>query len=111
MNAAPYPLFRVRCRLHSLRSRRGAGLELAVQRRPWIAVRSGLLRAWDWRLWCPWEAHLTGCCLRPPHYCKIQGRAAELAWAAESPGWWAEHLFLGTLHDGGWPVCVISHLV
>jgi hypothetical protein len=46
-----------------------------------------------------------------PHYYKIQGRAAELARAAGSPAGGAEHLFLGMLHDGGWPVCLISHLV
>ena len=46
-----------------------------------------------------------------PHYYEIQGRAAEIARALGSPVGGAEHLFLGMLHDGGWPVNVISHLV
>jgi len=46
-----------------------------------------------------------------PHYCEIRGRAAEIARAVGSPVGGAEHLFLGMLHDGGWPVSVISHLV
>jgi hypothetical protein len=46
-----------------------------------------------------------------PHYYVIMGRAAELARALGSPVGGAEHLFLGMLHDGGWPVSVISHLV
>jgi hypothetical protein len=46
-----------------------------------------------------------------PHYCEIRGRAAEIARALGSPVGGAEHLFLGMLHDGGWPVSVISHLV
>ena len=41
----------------------------------------------------------------------IQDRAAELARTLGSPVGGAEHLFLGMLHDGGWPVSVISHLV
>jgi hypothetical protein len=45
-----------------------------------------------------------------PHYCEIRGRAAEIARALGSPVGGAEHLFLGMLHDGGWPVSVISHL-
>ena len=45
-----------------------------------------------------------------PHYYEIQGRAAEIARALGSPAGGAEHLFLGMLHDGGWPVSVISHL-
>jgi hypothetical protein len=43
-----------------------------------------------------------------PHYQEIIGRAAEIAWALGSPVGGAEHLFLGMLHDGGWPVSVIS---
>lgn len=39
------------------------------------------------------------------------GRAAEIARAIGSPAGGAEHMFLGMLHDGGWPVSVISHLV
>jgi Clp amino terminal domain, pathogenicity island component len=44
-----------------------------------------------------------------PHYYRIEGRAAEIARALGSPVG-AEHLFLGMLHDGGWPVNAISHL-
>jgi hypothetical protein len=44
-------------------------------------------------------------------YYEIMGRAAEIARALGSPAGGAEHLFLGMLHDGGWPVSVISHLV
>jgi hypothetical protein len=43
-----------------------------------------------------------------PHYCEITGRAAEIARALGSPAGGPEHLFLGMLHDGGWPVTVIS---
>lgn len=46
-----------------------------------------------------------------PHYCEIKGRAAEIARALGSAAGGAEHLFLGMLHDGGWPVSVISGLV
>jgi Clp amino terminal domain, pathogenicity island component len=46
-----------------------------------------------------------------PHYCTIQGRAAEIARAMGSPVAGAEHPFLGMLHDGGWPVRVLSGLV
>ena len=46
-----------------------------------------------------------------PHYYEIKGRAAEIARALGSPVGGAEHLFLGMLHDGGWPVTVISGLV
>jgi hypothetical protein len=46
-----------------------------------------------------------------PHYYEIRGRAAEIARALGSPAGRAEHLFLGMLHDGGWPVSVISDLV
>jgi hypothetical protein len=46
-----------------------------------------------------------------PHYYEIKGRAVEIARALGSPVGGAEHLFLGMLHDGGWPVDVISHLV
>jgi Clp amino terminal domain, pathogenicity island component len=43
-----------------------------------------------------------------PHYYEIRGRAAEIARTFGSPVGGAEHLFLGMLHDGGWPVSVIS---
>src|SRR5271154_2617059 len=43
-----------------------------------------------------------------PHYYEIRGRAAEIARAVGSPAGGAEHLFLGMLHDGGWPVSVLS---
>lgn len=46
-----------------------------------------------------------------PHYYEILGRAAEIARALGSPVGGAEHLFLGMLHDGGWPVSAISGLV
>ena len=46
-----------------------------------------------------------------PHYYEIRGRAAEMARALGSRAGGAEHLFLGMLHDGGWPVSVISDLV
>lgn len=46
-----------------------------------------------------------------PHYYEIKGRAAEIARALGSPVGDAEHLFLGMLHDGGWPATVISRLV
>jgi hypothetical protein len=42
------------------------------------------------------------------HYYKIMGRAAEIARALGSQVGGAEHLFLGMLHDGGWPLAVIS---
>jgi hypothetical protein len=46
-----------------------------------------------------------------PHYYEIKGRAAEIARALGSPIGDAEHLFLGMLHDGGWPVTIMSQLV
>lgn len=46
-----------------------------------------------------------------PHYCEVKGRAAEIARAMGSPIGGAEHLFLGMLHDGGWPVSVLSDQV
>jgi hypothetical protein len=46
-----------------------------------------------------------------PHYYEIKGRAAEIARALGSPVGGAEHLFLAMLHDGGWPVSVVSGLV
>lgn len=46
-----------------------------------------------------------------PHYYEILGRAAEIARSLGSPVGGAEHLFLGMLHDGGWPVSVVAHLV
>jgi hypothetical protein len=46
-----------------------------------------------------------------PHFYEIKGRAAEIARALGSPVGGAEHLFLAMLHDGGWPVSVVSHLV
>jgi ClpA/ClpB-like protein len=46
-----------------------------------------------------------------PHYYEIMGRAAEIARALGSPVGGAEHFFLGMLHDGGWPVSVVSRLV
>lgn len=46
-----------------------------------------------------------------PHYYELRGRAAEIARDLGSPVAGAEHLFLGMLHDGGWPVSAISSLV
>jgi hypothetical protein len=46
-----------------------------------------------------------------PHYYEITGRAKEIARASGSPVGGAEHLFLGMLHDSGWPVSAISGLV
>jgi hypothetical protein len=46
-----------------------------------------------------------------PHYYEIRGRAAEIARTLGSPIGGAEHLFLAMLHDGGWPVAVISDQV
>lgn len=46
-----------------------------------------------------------------PHYYTVTGRAAEIARALGSPIGGPEHLFLGMLHDGGWPVAAISGLV
>jgi len=46
-----------------------------------------------------------------PHYYQIRGRAAEIARALGRPVGGAEHLFLGMLHGGGWPVGVIARLV
>jgi hypothetical protein len=45
-----------------------------------------------------------------PLYCEIRGRAAEIARVLGSQVAGAEHLFLGMLHDGGWPVNVIAPL-
>lgn len=39
------------------------------------------------------------------------GRAAEIAFAAGSRVGGAEHLFLGMIHDGAWPVAAMSRLV
>lgn len=46
-----------------------------------------------------------------PHYYKITGRAAEIARGLGSPVAGAEHLFLGMLHDGGWPVSMLAGTV
>lgn len=46
-----------------------------------------------------------------PHYYEIRGRAAEIARSLGSAVGGAEHLFLAMIHDGGWPVSVISGLV
>ncbi len=46
-----------------------------------------------------------------PHYYQILGRAAEIARTLGSRAGGAEHLFLGMLHDGGWPANAIAHLV
>jgi len=45
-----------------------------------------------------------------PHYYEIRGRAAEIARSFGSPVCGPEHMFLAMLHDGGWPVSVISPL-
>jgi hypothetical protein len=46
-----------------------------------------------------------------PHYYEVKGRAAEIARDLGSAVGGAEHLFLGMLHDAGWPVIVLSGLV
>jgi Clp amino terminal domain, pathogenicity island component len=46
-----------------------------------------------------------------PHYYEIKGRPAGIARALGSATGGAEHLFLGMLRAGGWPVSVISGLV
>ncbi len=45
------------------------------------------------------------------HYQQIQGRAAEIARSLGSRIGGAEYLFLGMLHDCGWPVVVLTDLV
>jgi hypothetical protein len=45
------------------------------------------------------------------HYYRVEGRAAEIARSFGSPIGGPEHMFLAMLHDGGWPVTVISPLV
>lgn len=59
----------------------------------------------------PMRQGFAGALSPTPHYYQIEGRAAEIARALGSPVGGAEHLFLGMLHDGGWPVSVISGLV
>ena len=44
-------------------------------------------------------------------YYMIKGRAAEIARSLGSPVGGPEHMFLAMLHDGGWPVTVISPLL
>jgi hypothetical protein len=46
-----------------------------------------------------------------PQYHELRGRAAEIARASASSVGGPEHLFLGMLHDGGWPVRAIAGLV
>jgi len=60
---------------------------------------------------CPMRRESKGSLSPTPHYYEIMGRAAEVARALGSPVGGAEHLFLGMLHDGGWPVSVVSGLV
>jgi hypothetical protein len=43
-----------------------------------------------------------------PHYYTVQGRAAEIARGVGAGRVAPEHLFLAMLHDGGWPVIVLS---
>jgi len=43
-----------------------------------------------------------------PHYYEVRGRAAEIARSTGSGRVAAEHLLLGMLHDGGWPVSVLT---
>ena len=59
----------------------------------------------------PMRRESTGMLPPTPHYYQISGRATEIARALGSPVGGAEHLFLGMLHDGGWPVSAISGLV
>jgi ATP-dependent Clp protease ATP-binding subunit ClpA len=43
-----------------------------------------------------------------PRYYTILGRAAEIALVRDAESAAAEHLFLAMLHDGGWPVSVLT---
>ena len=43
-----------------------------------------------------------------PHYYEVRGRAAEIARSMGTGRMAAEHLFLAMLHDGGWPVSVLT---
>jgi hypothetical protein len=43
-----------------------------------------------------------------PHYYEVRGRAAEIARSAGAGRVAAEHLLLAMLHDGGWPVIVLT---
>jgi hypothetical protein len=43
-----------------------------------------------------------------PHYYQVRGRAAEIARSMGSGRVTTEHLFLAMLHDGGWPVIVLT---
>jgi Clp amino terminal domain, pathogenicity island component len=43
-----------------------------------------------------------------PHYYEVRGRAAEIARSMGAGQVTAEHLFLAMLHDGGWPVTVLT---
>jgi hypothetical protein len=45
------------------------------------------------------------------HYSVIRGRALEIARYTGSPVAGAEHLFLGMLHDGGWPASVLARFI
>jgi hypothetical protein len=44
-----------------------------------------------------------------PHYYEVRGRAAEIARSMAAGRVAAEHLFLAMLHDGGWPVSVLTN--
>ena len=52
----------------------------------------------------PFEAMLSP----TPHYYTVQGRAAEIARSTGAERAGTEHLFLAMLHDGGWPVSVLT---
>jgi Clp amino terminal domain, pathogenicity island component len=43
-----------------------------------------------------------------PHYYEVRGRAAEIARSVGAGRVAPEHLFLAMLHDGGWPVSVLT---
>lgn len=43
-----------------------------------------------------------------PHYYQVRGRAAEIARFEGAGRVTTEHLFLAMLHDGGWPVSVLT---
>jgi hypothetical protein len=45
---------------------------------------------------------------RTPHYYEVRGRAAEIARSRGAGPVAAEHLLLAMLHDGGWPVSVLT---
>ena len=54
------------------------------------------------------SGHRDGMLSPTPHYYEVRGRAAEIARSTGSGRVAAEHLFLAMLHDGAWPVAVLT---